>query len=75
MFKKAISFLGKETGLLGILKDKTGKISFKRSFAIMALTGLVIPDYLANGLTCQNLVALAIAGGVYIVPILFRAEK
>ena len=63
--KKIIGGLGKvilgnsNNGLLSIIKEKTGKISFKRSAAIILITAVVIPDYGNNGLTVLN-VSLAI---------------
>jgi len=61
--KKILAFASKalisNTGLISVLKEKTGKISFKRSAAILIITAVVIPDFGVNGLTALN-VALAV---------------
>ena len=56
--KKLLGVLGVtgEKGIIGLISEKTGKISFKRSAAIMILTGIVLPDYLSNGLTKLNVI-------------------
>lgn len=46
--------LGSRGGLISLISEKTGKISFKRSAAIMVLTTIVIPDVNTNGLTVLN---------------------
>ncbi len=61
--KKILGVLGKavvgNSGLVSVLREKTGKISFKRSAAIIIITTIVIPDYSENGLTLLN-VSLAV---------------
>jgi len=61
--KKVFGFLGKtlvgNTGLVSLIKEKTGKISFKRSASIIIITMVVIPDFDKNGLTALN-VALTV---------------
>lgn len=46
--------LGSKGGLLSIISEKTGKISFKRSAAIIILTAIVVPDVTKNGLTWMS---------------------
>jgi len=49
------NLLGNKNGLLSLISEKTGKISFKRSAGIILLTAVAIPDFEANGLTVLNL--------------------
>ena len=51
--------LGSKGGVLSLISEKTGKISFKRSAAIIIITAVVIPDFNNNGLTVLN-VALTV---------------
>jgi hypothetical protein len=46
--------LGSKGGLISLISEKTGKISFKRSAAIVVLTTIVAPDVALNGLTWMN---------------------
>jgi len=50
------NLLGNKSGLLSLLSEKTGKISFKRSAGIVVLTTIVAPDGAANGLSWMNVV-------------------
>ena len=65
IMKKIIGGLSKivlgsnNNGILSLIKEKTGKISFKRSAAVMLIVGVVIPDYADVGLTILN-VSLAV---------------
>jgi len=57
MFKIIImlkNLLGSKNGLLSLLSEKTGKISFKRSVGVIVLTTIVAPDVSKNGLTILN---------------------
>ena len=57
MFKIIImlkNLLGNKNGLLSLLSEKTGKISFKRSVGVIVLTTIVAPDVSENGLTILN---------------------
>lgn len=71
-FKAAGSVLnsaqGGNNGIISFLKDKTGKISFKRSFPILLITLVAAPDIAVNGLTWQNIAVIAVAGAVYTLP-------
>ena len=49
---------GKDSGIISLIKEKTGKISFKRSAAIVIITTVAMPDVTANGLTWMNVVLL-----------------
>lgn len=48
------NLLGSKGGLLSLISEKTGKISFKRSVGIVVLTTIVAPDVALNGLTVLN---------------------
>ena len=50
------NLLGNKSGLLSLLSENTGKISFKRSAGIVVLTTIVAPDVAANGLSWMNVV-------------------
>ena len=43
-----------DKGILSLITEKTGKISFRRVAAILVLVKIVIPDVEANGLTWFN---------------------
>ena len=45
---------GSKGGLVSLISEKTGKISFKRSAAVIVLTTIVAPDVAKNGLTMLN---------------------
>tara|TARA_R110001592_G_scaffold121897_1_gene328133 strand:- start:227 stop:460 length:234 start_codon:yes stop_codon:yes gene_type:complete len=69
------NLLGNKSGLLSILSEKTGKISFKRSAGIVVLTTIVAPDVSANGLSWMNVVLCI---GVLIsvaIPTLINSKK
>ena len=57
--KLLTGLVSNKNGLLSLISEKTGKISFKRSAAIILLTTIVVPDYSLNGLTILN-VSLAV---------------
>ncbi len=52
------TILGNKSGLLSLISEKTGKISFKRSAAIIILTTIVAPDVALNGLTTLNVILM-----------------
>lgn len=55
MKKLLLNFLTSKTdGIPSILRDKTGKISFRRSACMVIITGMCIPDFAINGLTLLN---------------------
>lgn len=54
-------FLNNGKGLIGLISDKTGKISFKRSASIVVLTAIAVPDVETNGLTLFNTIIICIA--------------
>jgi len=69
------NLLGNKSGLLSLLSEKTGKISFKRSAGIVVLTTIVAPDVAANGLSWMNVVLCI---GVLIsvaIPTLINSKK
>lgn len=78
MFKKIGNFLVKastsDKGLLSVLREKTGKISFKRSYAILLITMVAAPDIALHGLTALNVIVLGIGGAVYVLPLLFGTK-
>ncbi len=65
---------GEPTGLASVLMERTGKISFRRSFPIVILTTIVAPEIAANGLTWQALVAIGIAGATYALPTILNKD-
>ena len=66
---------GNQVGFVSVLKDNVGKISFKRSYAIVLLTVVVSPDIAANGLRWENIAVIAIGGAVYVLPKLFSKDS
>ena len=66
---------GGKNGLISLIKDKTGKVSFKRSFPIVVLTVVVAPDIAVNGLTWLNVALVAVAGAVYVLPKLIGTDS
>ena len=52
------TILGNKSGLISLISEKTGKISFKRSAAIIILTTIVAPDVALNGLTTLNVILM-----------------
>ena len=78
MFKIIImlkNLLGNKNGLLSLLSEKTGKISFKRSAGVIVLTTIVAPDVSENGLTILN---VCLCVGVLIsvaLPNIIKANK
>ena len=69
------NLLGNKSGILSLLSEKTGKISFKRSAGIVVLTTIVAPDVAANGLSWMNVVLCI---GVLIsvaIPTLINSKK
>jgi len=51
MKKLLMNLVSGEKGILGLISEKTGKISFKRSAAILLIVKVVLPSVEANGLT------------------------
>lgn len=72
--KKIFKFLGsgkegaENGGILNIISESTGKISFRRSVPILLLTAIVAPDVAQNGLTWMNIVVIGIAAAIYVLP-------
>lgn len=62
----------KDGGLLSLIKDKTGKLSFRRSVPLLLITGIVIPDYTVNGLGKWNVIVILIACFTYLAPYYFE---
>ncbi len=79
MFKKIAGFFVKsstsEKGILSLIREKTGKISFKRSYAIILLTTIAAPDIAIHGLNWKNIVVLGIGAAVYILPSMVELYK
>ena len=70
--------LGPKEGALSMLTSKgvIGKISFKRSAAIILLTAVAIPDFEKNGLTTLNVMLMIGAIAAVAIPqILERFDK
>lgn len=68
---------GQVTGLLSLIKEKTGKISFKRSFGIVVATYVFTVHVPANGgkLDWLAIAALAIAVVPVALPKLFSKDS
>lgn len=49
-----------DKGILSVITEKTGKISFRRALAIVIVIKVIMPDVSQNGLTWYN-VTLTIA--------------
>lgn len=64
--------LSGDKGLIGLISEKTGKISFKRSAAILILTGVVMPDIALNGVTWKTVALCAISVGSVTIGKLFE---
>jgi len=56
------------SGVINLLREKTGKVSFKRSVPILLLTTIVAPDVATNGLTWLNIAVMGIAATIYVLP-------
>jgi len=61
-------------GLINLISEKTGKISFRRSVPILLLTGIVIPNMAINGLTWMNITVIAISAAIYVLPQIINAD-
>ena len=59
-------------GLLNLVSDKVGKISFKRSLPILIITAVVVPLLATEGLTWPVVAVIAIAAGTYVLPKMFE---
>jgi len=59
-------------GLLNLVSDKVGKISFKRSLPILLITLIAAPDIALNGISWLSVAVIAIAAGIYVLPKLFE---
>ena len=67
--------ISNKKGLISLISEKTGKISFKRSAAIIILTTIVAPDIEKNGLTVLN-VCLCVGVLVSVaIPFIFNKNK
>ncbi len=79
--KKIFQFLGagkagaENGGILNLISEKTGKISFRRSIPILLLTTIVAPDVASNGLTWQNIAVIGIAAAIYVLPKMFSKDS
>ena len=62
-------------GILNLISEKTGKISFRRSIPILIITGIVTPDVIANGLSLLNLGYLSVAGAIYVLPEILKSIR
>lgn len=59
-------------GLLNLVSDKVGKISFKRSLPILLITLIAAPAIAKDGLSWLSVAVIAIAAGIYVLPKLFE---
>ena len=65
---------GDQVGLMSLIKEKTGKISFRRSFPIVILTTVAAHMILA-GNTWEGVVVVAIGAATYVLPVLFSRRS
>lgn len=76
MKKILLDFLiSKKEGLPSLIRDKTGKLSFRRSASLVALTALCVPDYAIHGLTYLNAGLAAICILVPAIPYFMKSNK
>ncbi len=55
-------------GLVNLISEKTGKISFRRSLPILLITLIAAPDIAAHGLAVLNVIVIGIAAAIYVLP-------
>lgn len=65
----------KSDGIPSIIRDKTGKISFRRSAATIVLTGMCLPSYGVDGLTYLNAGLACVCMLVLTIPYFTKADK
>lgn len=69
MIKNALGLLtklgGTEKGVLSLISEKTGKISFKRSVPIMII-GYALASGSPANITTNQLILVALGGAVYV---------
>lgn len=64
-----------KSGIPSIIHDKAGKISFRRSAAMVVLTGMVIPDFAIHGLTLLNAGLALVCLLIPAIPYFTKANK
>ena len=76
MKKLLLNLLTSKTeGIPSIIRDKTGKISFRRSAAMVVLTGMCLPDFAVNGLTLLNAALALICLLIPTIPYFMKSNK
>jgi len=76
MKKILMNFLtSKSEGIPSIIRNKTGKISFRRSASMVVLTAMAIPDYAVHGLTYLNAGLAVICLLIPAIPYLMDSNK
>ena len=76
MLKTLLTFLtSKKEGIPSIIRDKAGKISFRRSASMVILTGMVIPDFLVHGLTLLNAGLAVVCLLIPAIPYFMKSNK
>lgn len=76
MLKTLLTFLtSKKEGIPSIIRDKTGKISFRRSASMVVLTSMVIPDFLIHGLTLLNASLALVCLLIPSIPYFLKSNK
>lgn len=76
MLKTLLTFItSKKEGIPSIIRDKTGKISFRRSASMVVLTSMVLPDYLAHGLTVANCILACVCLIIPTIPYFMKSNK
>lgn len=65
----------KSVGIPSIIRDKAGKISFRRSASIIVLTTICIPDFTIMGLTYLNAGLAVICLIIPTIPYFTKSNK
>ena len=65
----------KSEGIPSIIRDKTGKISFRRSAAMVVLSGMCVPDFLVHGLTLINAGLAVVCLLIPTIPYFMKSNK
>ena len=76
MKKLLLNLLTSKTdGIPSIIRDKTGKISFRRSAAMVVLTAIVAPDVTLHGITVLNCILIVVCLIIPTIPYFMKSDK
>ena len=65
----------KSDGIPSIIRDKAGKISFRRSAAMVVLTTIVAPDVVLHGVTVLNCILIVVCLIIPTIPYFMKSDK